>query len=195
VFLYQYADRPELTRYDIRRIATDPDRFSAGRLGRAKQVILGFYALPFTAKLFGLGLGGALATPWGWKFEYIDNLYLSLVFKIGIVGMALLFWGLFAIFWTLLRLRSQVTDVYYLGLINGGIAGIFAALIHNLADTLWFFPPLSANFWFLVGITMAVAMIGSRETAQAPELVPQVSQQAVRKFNLRESRRGVPVSA
>lgn len=195
VFLYQYADRPELTRYDIRRIATDPDRFSAGRLGRAEQVLAGFYGLPLTAKFFGLGFGGILTTPWGWQFEYVDNLYLSLLFKMGLVGMALLFWVMFAMFWTLLRLRSQITNVYYLGLINGGVAGIFAALVHNLADTLWFFPPLSANFWFLVGITMAIAMIGSREAAQEPELVPQISQQAVRKFNLRENRRGVPVSA
>jgi cell division protein FtsW (lipid II flippase) len=193
--LYRYADRPELTRYDIRRIATDPDRFSAGRLGRAKQVIAGFYALPFSAKLFGLGFGGILTSPWGWKFEYVDNLYLSLLFKMGIVGMAFLFWVLLMLFWTLLRLRSQVTNVYYLGIINGGIAGLFASLIHNLADTLWFFPPLSANFWFLAGITMAIALIGSQETVQEPEIVPSAHQQAVRKFNLRENSRGVPVSA
>ncbi len=191
--LYQYSDRPELTRYDIRRVLTDPDRFSAGRLGRAEQVILGFNELPLPTKLFGLGFGGILTSPLGWRFEYVDNLYLSLLFKIGIVGVALLFWALGSVFWTLLRLRSQITDVYFLGIINGGIAGLFASLIHNLADTLWFFPPLSANFWFLAGITMAAAIIGSRESVQKIEVVTSPPKQAVRQFNLRENKRGAPI--
>jgi hypothetical protein len=39
-----------------------------------------------------------------------------------------------------------------------------------LADTLWFFPPLSANFWFLAGITMSIAVIGSQNVESAEQI-------------------------
>lgn len=187
IVLYQFADRPELTRYDVRRIATDPDRFSAGRIGRAKQVLTGFANLTLPEKLFGLGFGGVLVTPTGWRFEYVDNLYLSLLYKIGIVGMILLVSALWKILWMLLQVRAQSRDVYFLGIINGGIAGLVGALVHNLADTLWFFPPLSANFWFLAGITMSTAVIATREIV--PEGVPAAQNvtPSVRQCNLQES--------
>jgi hypothetical protein len=194
-FLYRYADRPELTRYDIRRISTDPNRFSAGRLERAKQVILGYYELPLAEKLFGIGFGGTLVSPLGWRFEYVDNLYLTLLFKMGAVGIALLSAVLIGLFWLLLKFRAQTSNLYYQGLINGGIAGLFASLVHNLADTLWFFPPLSANFWLLAGITMAIAMISARDVQEepAPSLPP--ARRVVRSFNLRENRHGGRIPA
>ena len=162
-FVQQYSDRPELTRYDFRRIAANPDQFSAGRVERAKEVLKGFANLPLTAKIFGIGFGGVLTSPSGGRFGYVDNLYLTLLFKMGLVGLAMLFAVLIRFFRTLLQLRLRVSDLYLRGLINGGIAGLFASLTHNLADTLWFFPPLSANFWFLAGITMAIAMLGARQ--------------------------------
>jgi O-antigen ligase len=162
IFLYQYSDRPELVRYDIRRIMADPDRFSAGRLERTKQVLAGFYRLPFSEQVFGKGFGGVLISPLGWRFEYVDNLYLTLLFKMGIVGLAILIVMLVLFFSRLLKLRSRTPDLYFQGLITGGIAGLVSSLIHNFADTLWFFPPLSANFWFLAGITMSIAVLGSQ---------------------------------
>jgi hypothetical protein len=172
VFFYQYADRPELVRYDIRRIVTEPDRFSAGRFERANQVLLGFYNFPLSEKLFGAGFGGVLISPLGWYFSYADNLYLTLLFKMGIVGIILLGVMLIQLFLSLLRLRARVQNVYWQGLINGGIAGLFASLVHNLADTLWFFPPLSANFWFLAGITMASAIIATRVAGSTEQVEP-----------------------
>jgi hypothetical protein len=163
VFLQKSADRPELARYDFSRMTSNPEQFSAGRIERAKQVLGGFYNLPFPAQLFGIGFGGVLISPLGWRFEYVDNLYLTLLFKMGIVGLMMLIGMLTSLFLSLLKLRSSTPDLYFRGLINGGIAGLGASLIHNLADTLWFFPPLSANFWFLAGITMSIAVIGSRD--------------------------------
>jgi len=170
VFLQKSSNRPGLARYDFRRMTSDPDQFSAGRVERAKQVIKGFSNLPFPAKLFGIGFGGVLISPLGWRFEYVDNLYLTLLFKMGIIGLILLLVVLTRLFLTLLKLRARMPDLYFRGLLNGGIAGLFASLIHNLADTLWFFPPLSANFWFLAGITMAIGVLGSRNPeAEAPQ--------------------------
>ncbi len=169
-FLYYYADRPELVRYDFRRMATDPERFSAGRFERAKEAIRGFYRLPLIAKLFGVGFGGKLISPKGWVFQYVDNLYLTLLFKMGMVGLIILLWLLSYIFSTLFRSRTRCS-LQTKALIDGGIAGLVAALIHNLADTLWFFPPLSANFWFLAGITMMIGVIGAQETEENMQAV------------------------
>jgi len=177
IFLYQYSDRPEIARYDIRRIASEPDRFSAGRFERAKQVIAGFHKLPLSAQLFGIGFGGVLISPIGWSFEYVDNLYLTLLFKMGIVGLVTLIGVLVCLFSKLLKLRSRTPDLYFQGLITGGIAGLAASLIHNLADTLWFFPPLSANFWFLAGITMSIAIIGS-QNVESDEQMSEIPQKA-----------------
>ena len=164
IFLQHYADRPELVRYNFRRITTDPNQFSAGRLERAQEVIRGFYNLPPTSKLFGLGFGGMLTSPRGWVFNHVDNLYLTLLFKMGIVGIILLFLTLLHILVTLLKLRSNCPDLKTQAFINGGIAGLIGSLVHNLADTLWFFPPLSTNFWFFTGFVMMIGVIGANES-------------------------------
>lgn len=161
--LWQYAERPEMVRYDLRRISTDPNRFSAGRLERAQQVLSGVAALPLPQKLFGLGFGGELITSTHWRFMYVDNLYLTLLFKMGIIGIVILFITLFQIFVTLLKYARTLQDIPSRSLIYGGIAGLTASLIHNLADTLWFFPPLAVNFWFLTGITVCIGTIGIRQ--------------------------------
>lgn len=178
VFLQQYGDRPELQRYDFRKIMTQPDQFSAGRLERAREVLRGFYQLPLVEKLFGLGFGGELLTPKGWRFNYVDNLYLTLLFKMGIIGFGILLLLLGKFFHALLKLRTKISDMRLLGLVNGGIAGLIGVLVHNLADTLWFFPPLSANFWFFAGITMALAAIGAHqaEVDQSPQKAAQPNQ-------------------
>lgn len=174
IFLYKYADSPALTRYDVRRISSEPDRFTAGRLERAKQFLAGFARQPLMSQVFGMGFGAVIYSPLGWRFEYVDNLYLTLLFKMGVLGLSFLLIVLLQLFLTLFKLRARVPDLYFQGLINGGIAGLFASLVHNFADTLWFFPPLSANFWFLAGITIAIALIGSQKAiVTEPALVTQ----------------------
>lgn len=163
IVLWQYADRPEMARYDLRRASTDPNRFSAGRLERAQQVLAGVAALPLTKKLFGLGFGGELISPDDWHFMHVDNLYLTLLFKMGIVGIILLFITLLQLFFRLLKYARTLEEISSRSLIYGGIAGLVASLIHNLADTLWFFPPLAVNFWFLAGITVCIGTIGIRQ--------------------------------
>lgn len=165
VLVSQYSDRPEFNRYDLQRIKENPDQFSSGRLERAGQALAGFQRLPFTQKLFGIGFGGILITPAYWRLEYVDNLYLTFLFKIGIIGLVLLLWVFGRMFLILFRLRTQTADLRIKGLINGGIAGLAAALIHNLADVLWLFPPLPANFWFLAGISVSIGIINT----QVPE--------------------------
>ena len=158
-----------MIRYDYRRITEDPNRFTAGRLERATQVLAGFAELPFGAKLFGLGLGGEIVTPLHWRFRYVDNLYLTLLFKMGIVGFIILLSLLGQLFLTLLKFCGKIDDPSNRSLVYGGIAGLGGSLIHNLADTLWFFPPLSANFWFLAGITVCIGMLGVRQTEAAKQ--------------------------
>jgi O-antigen ligase len=168
---WHYAERPEMTRYDYRRIAADPNRFTAGRLERSVQVLEGFSELSLMTKLIGLGFGGELVTPLHWRFLYVDNLYLTLLFKMGIIGLVCLLSLLVQLFLTLLKLCRKIDNPATRSLIYGGIAGLVASLIHNLADTLWFFPPLSANFWFLAGISMCIGMIGARQTEAARQQV------------------------
>jgi O-antigen ligase len=163
LFFNQYSKRPELARYNIRRVTEDPNQFSAGRVERAQQALAGFQRLPLMDKLFGIGFGGVLISPAYWRFAYVDNLYLTLLFKMGIVGVVLLFWMLARLFLTLIAWRTRISDVQVRGWLAGGIAGLASSLVHNLADVLWFFPPLSANFWFLAGITMCIGMIGAQQ--------------------------------
>jgi len=84
--LWYYADQPGMERYDVRKISEDPNSFSAGRLERAQEVLAGFANLPLIDKIFGLGWGGELISPRYWRFLYVDNLYLTFLFKLGIVG-------------------------------------------------------------------------------------------------------------
>ena len=163
VFTQYYGERPELTRYDFRRVAEDPNRFSAGRVFRVKFVLDRFSEYPISEKLFGRGFGSGLVVQQ--HCDYTDNLYLTLLFKFGIVGLFLLF-GLLAIFFhRLFSLYRMTTDRQLKGIIAGGTAGMVAALIHYLADTLWLFPPLAANFWFLGGIAMMTGEIGSQQSS------------------------------
>ncbi len=161
IFVQYNSERPELTRYDFRRIADDPNRFSAGRIFRIKFVLSHFSNYPFSEKLFGRGFGAGLVIQQ--RSDYTDNLYLTLLFKFGIIGLLLLF-GVFILFFQRLFFLYSITpDKQLKGIIAGGMAGMIAALVHYLADTLWLFPPLAANFWFLTGIAMMAGVIGSQE--------------------------------
>ncbi len=161
VFINQNADRPEFARYNFRRLATDPDQFSAGRLQRVESAIKMFNKLPFFRKLFGIGMGADLV---------VDNLYVYLFVKLGIVGFLILLWTLGKLFMTLMKWRAGISDIRLQGLMNGGIAGLIASLVHNIADVLWLFPPLAPNFWFLAGLTMSIGMIGSQESSIKKQL-------------------------
>ncbi len=173
--LYYYADRPELSRYNFRRAAEDPDRFSAGRIQGMRVVFTFFSQFTFAEKLFGRGFGGGLADPQ--YSDYVDSLYLTLLFKIGLVGLALLFWLLLLFLFTLFRQYSRSQNSFIKGIIAGGFGGMIGSLIHNLADTLWLFPPLAANFWFLTGITSVAVMLGAKESV--PEASAETSTQRV----------------
>lgn len=168
IFLRYYSGRSELVRYDIRRMTDNPDQFSAGRIQRVKYVLEHVYKFPVITKLLGRGFGSGLAFP---RISgYVDNLYLTLLFKIGILGLVILLGTLLRLFLTLLALRARTEDLQIKGMINGGIAGLVASLIHNLADTLWLFPPLAANFWFLAGITVSIALIGSQRVESTSQM-------------------------
>ncbi|MCP4403588.1 MAG: O-antigen ligase family protein [bacterium] len=161
VFIQYYSERPELTRYDFRRVADDPNSFSAGRVFRVKFVLNQFSNYPVSEKLFGRGFGSGLVVQH--RNDYTDNLYLTLLFKSGILGVLLLFCLLALLFKRLISLYGMTTDKQLQGVIAGGMAGMVAALIHYLADTLWLFPPLAVNFWFLAGISMMAGVIGSQD--------------------------------
>ncbi len=158
------ADRPEFARYDFQKITTNPDQFSAGRVSRALSVLKGYTDIPLHSQLFGLGFGGVLRSSYQ-RIDYVDNLYLTLLYKTGAVGLGILCIVFVKFFWKLLKLRNKTDDIRTKALINGGIAGLVSSLVHNIADILWFFPPLAVNFWFLAGITMMIAVIGTRETS------------------------------
>ncbi|MBD3307170.1 hypothetical protein GF339_12135 [candidate division KSB3 bacterium] len=177
--LWFYADQAGMERYDVRKIAVDPNSFSAGRLQRAQEVLKGFAALPLFSKVFGLGFGGTLSTPY-WDYDYVDNLYLTLLYKMGVVGIGILAWVIGHLLRTLLLFRTKIDDFRYQALIHGGIAGLVASLVHNLADTLWLFPPLAANFWFLAGISIAVGAIATQNAQQEKSAAQQTGRQRVR---------------
>ena len=165
--LWHYADQPGMERYDVRKISEDPNSFSAGRLERAQEVLKGFANLSIIDKIFGLGWGGELISPKYWRFLYVDNLYLTFLFKLGILGTLIFIAILGQVFLILSQYCRSTTDPVTHGLLYGGIAGLAASLVHNLADALWLFPPLAANFWFLAGISICIGMIATRkETTQ-----------------------------
>ena len=178
--LWHYADQPGMERYDVRKISEDPNSFSAGRLERTQEVLKGFANLSIIDKIFGLGWGGELISPKYWKFLYVDNLYLTFLFKLGILGLLVFIVMLGQIFVKLLHYCRSTADPGNRSLLYGGIASLTAALVHNLADALWLFPPLAANFWFLAGISICIGVIATRqESAQqgseTPSLDPSTS--------------------
>ena len=154
-------NRPEFNRYNLQRATNNPDQFSAGRVYRAKLALIAYSKLPFAFQVFGVGLGGP---------HPADNLYLTLLMKIGLVGMSLLFLIFYKLFAELFRLRKSIASPHIQSVLNGGMAGLVAALIHYIVDVLWFFPPLAANFWFLAGITMCIGMISAQENNSAAGL-------------------------
>ncbi|GAK55726.1 hypothetical protein U27_02684 [Candidatus Vecturithrix granuli] len=171
--LWYYADQPGMERYDVRKVSEDPNSFSAGRLERAQEVLKGFANLPMIDKIFGLGWGGELISPKYWRFLYVDNLYLTFLFKLGIVGTLIFITILTQLLLKLLHYCRSTTDPVIHGLLYGSIAGLVAAMVHNLADALWLFPPLAANFWFLAGISICIGMIAARqESAQQKAETP-----------------------
>lgn len=155
------GDRPEFNRFNLQRATADPNQFSAGRIYRAKLALMAYAKLPLAEKFLGVGLGGPHSA---------DNLYLTLLVKIGLVGMSLLFLIFYKLFVELFRLRKSIASPHIQSLLNGGMAGLVAALIHYIVDVLWFFPPLAANFWFLAGITMCIGMISAQENNSAAGL-------------------------
>ena len=112
-----------------------------------------FNKLPFLQKITGMGFGAPLM---------LDNLYIYLLVRFGILGMIFLVWLFGRFFLSLLAWRANIADEELRGMMNGGIAGLAGSFVHNIVDVLWLFPPLSANFWFLAGITMSIGMIGSQ---------------------------------
>ena len=157
IVINQYADRPESARYNFRKLSESPDQFSAGRIQRIQYIWNYFKTLPFSKKLLGIGLGGNMV---------IDNLYLFFLIRFGLVGISIFLCLLLRFFLTLLQWRSNITDMTLQGMMNGGIAGLSANLVHNIADVLWLFPPLAANFWFLAGMTACIGLLGTPQPLQ-----------------------------
>jgi hypothetical protein len=84
----------------------------------------------------------------------LHNFYLLTIFEIGLTGFAL--FSLFSgyIILTSLRSLTRLKDKKLKAAAGGGIAGITAALTHNLFDFPFYYPALLANFWMLAGIVM-----------------------------------------
>jgi len=107
-----------------------------------------FYNNPF----FGYGLS---SLPLG----FVDNQYVMELLDTGMVGLFGLLWLFWKIFKSLYSFYRNNKDLYARSLAFGVLGGFIAMLIHALTITNFYTIRLMETFWFLLGITMAYALI------------------------------------
>lgn len=83
----------------------------------------------------------------------LHNYFISIIYKIGLLGFGLFCSVLILLFKTLF---SSIRDTPQSHIIIGGIAGLVAALAHNIIDAPFYYPPLAFNFWILSGFMLNV---------------------------------------
>lgn len=93
-----------------------------------------------------------------WGGVYPHNSYLQMAAETGLFGLFAFFWVLFTFFKTGLQYLNQKRDYLVLGL----LAGILAFLVHAFFDTHLYSLQLVVLFWYMLGLTVAVIHLNSK---------------------------------
>ncbi len=90
---------------------------------------------------------------------YVDNYYLEILSNYGFLGLLVFIWLILEIIriFAISIKKSQEKDKI---IIIGILCGVIGFLIHNFTENLWEVVPLSVTLWFLIGLTVNLAIPG-----------------------------------
>jgi putative inorganic carbon (HCO3(-)) transporter len=102
------------------------------------------------------------------------SIYLEILVETGIVGLSCMIWLLLLTFnkgWRLIQGCRQQSAVEGLW-VMGALAAIAGLLVHGAVDTVWYRPPVSTLWWFLMAMIAgqwASAEYGLNKKAEGPK--------------------------
>ncbi len=100
-------------------------------------------------------------------YHFVDAQYPRVLAETGLIGLALFFYLLYAIYKNARDACEQTTDPLYRGLLLGYLAGFWAMLAHAIGANTFIIVRIMEPFWFL---TAMVIMIPRIEAAAAAEI-------------------------
>ncbi len=111
--------------------------------------------------VFGHGLGTFMNVFSGYKpksyseIVYAHNCYLQMAAEIGITGLLIFLWFLFALFKSAVFRAARTEDKFLKAALTGITAGILGYLAHSFFDTNLFSLSLAVLFWSMAGLAAA----------------------------------------
>jgi putative inorganic carbon (HCO3(-)) transporter len=98
---------------------------------------------------------------------YPHNSYLQMTAEMGIVGLAVFMWMMFALFKNSLNNIKRIKDGFYSNVLTGLLAGMLAFLVHSFFDVNFYALQLAILMWFIMGLIVAVQRIALNEENDA----------------------------
>ncbi|MFA6378985.1 MAG: O-antigen ligase family protein [Candidatus Omnitrophota bacterium] len=90
---------------------------------------------------------------------YPHNCYLQMAAEIGILGLGVFFWVIFALFRSSLKNIPKMKDPFLLCVVIGLLSGLFGFLIHASLDTILYSVQLGNLMWVVMGVIVASQQI------------------------------------
>jgi len=129
------------------------DTSTSARLQSFTDVLRDFPRSP----LLGFGVTG---------HGFIDGQYPKILIEMGLVGIAVFFWLIVALFRQGLAALNTVVDWQERGICIGYLAGLVGLLLHALGSNTFIIVRIMEPFWFMTGVMTLLHMINS-ERAEA----------------------------
>lgn len=90
---------------------------------------------------------------------YAHNIYLHTAGEIGVIGLLIFLWTLFALFREWVKSYKHIKDNFLKVCSLGIVAGIIAFLINGLTETNLYYPKIAVLFWFQIGLLLGILKI------------------------------------
>ncbi len=131
------------------------DTSTSARLQSFSDVLRDFPRSP----ILGFGVTG---------HGFIDGQYPKILIEMGLVGLAVFFWLVMALFRQALEALRISVDWQERGICIGYLAGLFGLLLHALGSNTFIIVRIMEPFWFMTGVMTLLYMINT-ERARAVE--------------------------
>ena len=93
---------------------------------------------------------------------YAHNIFLHMGGEVGVLGLMMFIWMLFALFKDFKDKRKLISDPFINTVHLGLVLSVIAFLINGLTETSLYYSRVAMIFWYLIGFTFGVQKLGAK---------------------------------